>query len=78
MVDLARFEPALGRLEAIVRELESGELTLERSLALFEEGVKLARECSAILEAADRKIEMLTEGPDGRLQLGPLEAAEEG
>lgn len=76
MVDLARFEPALARLEQIVRELETADLTLERSLALFEEGVALARECSAILDAADRRIELLTEGPEGRLDLSPFETRE--
>jgi len=71
--DFARFEPALERLEAIVRELESGELTLDRSLALFEEAVALARECAAILDAAERRIELLTEGTDGDAVVRPLD-----
>ena len=44
-----KFEAALARLEEIVRSLESGELALEQSLKLFEEGVKLARVCNARL-----------------------------
>jgi len=70
--DLARFEPALARLEQIVRELEEGDLVLERGLALYEEGVLLARECAAILDVVDRRIEVLSEGADG-VTLRPLE-----
>ncbi len=53
------FEAALERLEAIVAELESGELALERALAAFEEGVALSRRCAGELDAAERRIEQL-------------------
>ena len=53
------FEPSLERLEAIVQELESGQASLERSLELFEEGMKLAEACRGQLEAAEKRIEML-------------------
>lgn len=59
------FEGALERLEAIVAELESGDLELERALAAFEEGVALSRRCSGQLEEAERRIERLVGGPDG-------------
>jgi exodeoxyribonuclease VII small subunit len=59
------FEGALERLEAIVAELESGELDLERALAAFEEGVALSRRCTSQLEDAERRIERLVGGPDG-------------
>jgi len=60
------FESALERLEAIVDRLESGELPLEQALAAFEEGVTLSRRCTAELEAAERRIELLVGvGPDG-------------
>ena len=60
------FESALERLEAIVERLEAGELPLEQALAAFEEGVTLSRRCSAELEAAERRIELLVgDGPDG-------------
>ncbi len=75
--DLARFEPALVRLEEIVRQLEEGDLVLERGLALYEEGVGLARECAAILDLVDRRIEVLSEGADG-ITLRPLEPTDEG
>ena len=47
------FESSLEELERIVRELEQGELTLEKSLELFEQGVKLSRECQERLNQAE-------------------------
>lgn len=55
------FEQALQRLEAIVRELESGDLSLDRALALFQEGVMLTRQCGAQLNEAEARIEKLLE-----------------
>ena len=53
------FEVALARLEALVDRLERGELELEESLAVFEEGVTLTRYCAEQLDAAERRIEVL-------------------
>ena len=53
------FESSLAALEKIVRELERGELPLEKSLELFERGVKLSRECQERLQEAERRIEVL-------------------
>jgi exodeoxyribonuclease VII small subunit len=53
------------RLEEIVRLLEGGTLTLEESLALFEEGVKLSRRCLAVLNDAERKVERLVGQGEG-------------
>jgi exodeoxyribonuclease VII small subunit len=53
------FEHALARLEEIVDQLEQGELELEASLAVFEEGVKLSRHCAHQLEAAEQRVEVL-------------------
>lgn len=60
-MDDLKFEKALERLEEIVRLLEKGEITLEESLKLFEEGVKLARHCSTKLDEAEGKIKILAE-----------------
>ena len=68
------FESALERLEAIVRELEGGDLTLERSLALFEEGVRHLRTASEALAAADASVKILTEKADGALTLTDFRA----
>lgn len=53
------FEKALAELEGIVKELERGELSLETSLARYEQGVRLARFCAGKLEEAEKRIEML-------------------
>jgi exodeoxyribonuclease VII small subunit len=53
------FEKKLGRLEDIVEKMETGELTLEDSLKLFEEGVKLSRECNVQLNDAEQKVKIL-------------------
>lgn len=55
------FETALAELERIVKTLEEGDLPLERSLELYERGVALSRFCHETLEAAERRIEVLTE-----------------
>ena len=60
------FEASLAALERIVRELERGDLPLERSLELFEEGVRLSRECQERLTSAERRIEVLLHDTDGR------------
>jgi exodeoxyribonuclease VII small subunit len=72
-----KFEAALARLEEIVAELESGELGLEQSLKLFEEGVKLARVCNARLEEAERKVEVLLKDKNGKVTAKPFEEEEE-
>ena len=55
------FEAALAELDALVKKLEDGDLTLEQSLALYERGVQLSRFCHARIEDAERRIEILTE-----------------
>ncbi len=68
----ATFEASLAALERIVRELERGELPLEKSLELFEEGVRLSRECQERLNEAERRIEVLLQDNDGRTFASPL------
>jgi exodeoxyribonuclease VII small subunit len=61
------FEKKLGRLEEIVQKMEKGDLALEDSLKLFEEGVKLSRECHQRLSEADAKVKLLMSvGADGQ------------
>lgn len=57
------FEQALSALEHRVRRLDSGELALEESLQMFEEGVSLVRECQELLDAAERRVIELTADP---------------
>jgi exodeoxyribonuclease VII small subunit len=75
---LKDFESALKSLEEIVSQLEGGDLALDRALELFEEGVKISRFCNAKLEEAERKVEMLTRGADGRLTETPFTAEDAG
>jgi len=70
------FEEAMGKLETIVGELEEGELPLERSLELFEDGVRLSRACVQRLDAAERRIEILMKDAGGEDQPQPFEAPE--
>ncbi len=62
-----KFEDALQRLEQIVDRLEAGNLPLEESLKVFEEGVGLARRCATYLEDAEKRIELLTRDDNGLL-----------
>ena len=55
------FESALAELDAIVRKMEEGDLTLEKSMELYERGLQLSRFCHSTLEAAERRIELLNE-----------------
>jgi exodeoxyribonuclease VII small subunit len=64
---LAKFEECLERLEKIVQELEKGEVPLEKSLTLFEEGMQLSTSCRKQLEDAEGKVEILLK-QNGKLQ----------
>ena len=60
------FEDALKRLEAIVHRLESGDASLEESIALYGEGDRLRKQCEQRLQAAQARIEKITLGPEGQ------------
>ncbi len=72
------FESALKSLEEIVSQLEGGDLTLDRALELFEQGVKLSRFCSEKLEEAERKVEVLTRAADGTMKEAPFSPGADG
>ena len=59
------FESAMGRLEQIVRSLEQGNVPLEESLKLFQEGTELIRSCGKILEDAELQVKKIMTAPDG-------------
>ena len=71
-----KFEEALKRLEEIVEKLEAGDQPLEKSLALFEEGIKLARFCSTKLNESEKKISLLMKDKNGGLKLKEFEPEE--
>ncbi len=64
-----KFEKALSRMETIVTDLEAGELSLDDSLRIFEEGVKLSKTCLKMLDYAERKVEILVQDKDGRKRI---------
>lgn len=66
------FESALKSLEEIVVQLEAGDLTLDRALELFEEGVRVSRFCNSKLEEAERKVEILIKTADGVVKESPF------
>ncbi len=68
------FESSLQDLEKIVRKLEDGDLSLEESLKLFEDGVKISRECQERLNQAERRIEVLLKDENGNPTLEVLRA----
>lgn len=59
------FEDALKRLEEIVKELENGDIEIEKALELFEEGTRLARICAKKLSQIERRVEILKKGENG-------------
>ncbi|MBI1845460.1 MAG: exodeoxyribonuclease VII small subunit [Candidatus Rokubacteria bacterium] len=67
-----RFEDCLTRLEQTVTALETGNLSLEESLKVFEEGVALSRHCAKYLDEAERRLEILAKDETGATTAGPL------
>ena len=63
------FEKALARLEEILVKLEGAEVSLDESLALFEEGVALSKQCNAMLDKAEQKVLMFEKGEEGETTL---------
>jgi exodeoxyribonuclease VII small subunit len=72
-----KFEAALSRLEDIVKELEAGDLPLEQSLKLFEEGIRLSRICNKRLADAERRVEILLKDKAGNIVAQQFEEPEE-
>ncbi len=68
-----KFEAALARLEEIVQVLEQGDVPLEQSLKLFEEGIKLSRLCAKRLGEAERRVEILLKDRAGNISAQPFE-----
>ncbi len=64
-IDKLSFEEALAQLSALVERLESGEMPLEESVAAFEQGVKLTRRCEALLDQAEKRLQVLSDSDSG-------------
>jgi exodeoxyribonuclease VII small subunit len=74
---MAKFEDQLAALEGVVERLERGELSLEDSVKLFEEGVRLSDACKKELDAAEGRIQVLVDGGSGEVRDLALGADEE-
>jgi exodeoxyribonuclease VII small subunit len=70
------FEDSMKQLEKIVEELESGDLSLDKALKKFEEGVRLSKFCFDKLEETEKKISLLLKDPEGNLQETPFSASD--
>ena len=70
------FDQVLERLRGVVDKLEQGNLTLEESLRTFEEGVALARQGHALLDSAEKRVEVLMRGPDGEDVMVPFKGGD--
>ena len=66
------FEEAMARLEAIVAQLEAGDQPLEQSLSLYEEGAKLMKQCTTLLDKAEQKVMKLRLAETGELEEVPF------
>jgi exodeoxyribonuclease VII small subunit len=69
---LATFEESLKQLEKIVDQLEHGDLPLEESIRIFEEGVRLSTACKQELDAAEGKVQVLMKERDGSMRVEPF------
>lgn len=67
------FEDAMIKLDDTVRQLESGGLSLDESIRVFEEGIRLIKFCNEKLETAEQKVRLLTENADGSVTDAPFE-----
>ena len=63
-----KFEEGMEKLEQIANELEKGDLDLDESVKKFEEGMKISKQCSDMLQEAEKKITMLIKNSDGEFQ----------
>ncbi len=71
------FERSLARLEEVVEKLENADLSLDEAMKLFEEGVRLSRDCQKLLEEAEGRVEILLKKADGKIAAEPFEPEEE-
>lgn len=76
MAEKKSFEQSVGELEEIVRRLEAGDLSLDDSIAAFEKGMMLTRECEGILNKAKGKVEKLIRDSKGEFTTEPFEPKE--
>ncbi len=67
------FEKSMEELEKVVSELEKGDLTLDQMLSRFEKGVALSKECTAFLDEAEKRVNILVKGENGEMEKQPFD-----
>lgn len=72
-IEALSFEEAFRELEALVEQMEAGNLPLEETIRLFERGSLLARHCQALLDKAELKLKLLTESSEGEATVTPFD-----
>ncbi len=72
-IEALSFEEAFQELEALVEQMEAGNLPLEEALRLFERGSLLVRHCQNLLDKAELKLRQLTQSPDGEVAFAPFD-----
>ncbi|MBE7041572.1 MAG: exodeoxyribonuclease VII small subunit [Ruminococcaceae bacterium] len=72
MAEKKKFEQIMAELTQVVEELEQGQPDLDRALSLFEQGVKLTKECQKILDQAEQKVTRLVQAEDGEIEEKPF------
>lgn len=75
---MPKFEDSLKQLETIVNQLEKGDLPLEESIKLFEEGIRLSSVCKDELDAAEGKVQVLLKQRDGSMKAEPFPSQKQG
>lgn len=63
-----KFEDSINKLEEIVNKLEAGDVTLDESLSLFEQGIKLSKSCQKMLDNAEKKVSVLLANDSGEME----------
>lgn len=76
MKEIKDFETSIKKLEQVVDKLEKGDLTLEESLKIFEEGIGLSQACVQILDHADHQVNLLVKTKSGQMQEKPFDSEE--
>lgn len=74
MAEKKTFEKSISELENIVRQLETGDVTLDESLALFEQGIKLSKNCQKLLDNAEKKVSVLMADGEGGMEKQDFDA----
>jgi exodeoxyribonuclease VII small subunit len=69
---MIKFEEALNKLERIVQELEGGNLSLDKAIKIYQQGLTISKQCLELLDKAEKKIEVCSKDKDGNIKIKPF------